>query len=198
MSTRKKPHWKETNIVRYKRKLKYLKQEKKANKQEILRLRKIKNELKVDFKNLNIIVARMINKSKKLHSYMKEYHDMKYMLNKKIIILKDFQREIKEFKEEIKKFRIERQNIKNETKKLEKKLKKAQMKSRKLINRKFPKGILRTTSFGEDSSSDSESKHSPESKYSPASPISIDKSKSNLDDYNQDDPNTSSLSLLSQ
>ena len=42
MSTRKKAHWKETDIVRYKRKLKKLKKDKEANKKEIMRLRKIK------------------------------------------------------------------------------------------------------------------------------------------------------------
>ena len=113
MSTRKKKkNWKETNIVTYKRKLKNLKEYKQANKKEILRLRKIKNELKHDFKNLNIIVARLINKFKKLHSYTKEYYDTEGILNNKIKLLKNFQIEIREFKEEIKKFRIQRQNIK--------------------------------------------------------------------------------------
>ena len=198
MSTRKKANWKETDIVRYKRKLKKLKKDKKANKKEIMRLRKIKDELKVDLKNLNIIVIRLINKSKKLFSYMKEYYDMKDLLSQKIKLLKAFQIEIREFKEEIKKFRIERQNIKNETKKLEKKLKKAQIKSRKKISRKFPTGTFRTTSFGDNPSSDSESKESPKTTDSPASPISIDSSKSNLEDYEPDNPNTSAVSLLTQ
>ena len=198
----KKAYWKETNIVKYKRQLRNLKRSKIKNEKEILRLRKIKDGLKRDFKNLNIIVARMINKFKTLHSYVKEYRVMNDKLNRKIKLLKEFQTEIIEFKQEINKFRFDRQNIKNETKKIKKKLRNAQLKTRKTVNEKFPLGLLKTTS-NEDRLSDDLQRISDESKitmgeskYSEASPISIRSSNSNLDDYNPNDRTTSALTLF--